>query len=259
MQHVGDLQPLERAYPRNSQVPVGRYSAKRSRWRFAIGSFEIGFDRASEKIHAEVCRNAPGWLQRTLILFGLFCVTLLVIAVAGWLWSARGPIWGGDTVSAAIVENRAPVDMNALSARPAGVPAIGESEPAVVDRPAFIRAVIEKRPDGPALAPAPKAAVEIAQGQAFAPRPAQNTSSAALTPDDAVVASGNFLLIPPVERAVGIAMQSGEAQNWTAGDYHGVVVVGDAEEKNEKSCRMGTILLRDGTPKGRTQSFERCL
>lgn len=259
MQHVGDLQPLERAYQRNNQVPVGRYSAKRSRWRFAIGSLEIGFDRASEKIHAEVGRNGPGWLQRTLILFGLLCVSLLVIAVAGWLWSARGPIWGGDTVSAAIVERSEPADVSGLSPQSSVAPAIGAADESATERPAFIRAVIEKRPDAPALAPAPKAAVEIAQGQAFAPRPAQETNAAAITPDEAVVASGNFLLIPPVERAVGIAMQSGEAQNWTAGDYHGVVVVGDAEEKNDKSCRMGTILLRDGTPKGRTQSFERCL
>jgi hypothetical protein len=259
MQHVGDLQPFERPFTKSDRAPVGRYSAKRSRWRLAIGTLEIGFDRASEKIHAETGRDRPGWVQRALILFGMFCVSMLVIALVGWMWSARGPVLGGDTVSAAIVDRDAQSGSTAMSSALFGSPDAEKPVPATATRPAFIQAVIEKRAPAPAVAPARKATVEIAQGLAFAPRAAETSNIAVPTPDDAIVESGNFLLIPPVDRAVGIAMRDGEAQNWTAGDYHGVVVVGDAEPKDGKSCRRGTILLRDGSTKGRTQSFERCI
>ncbi|MCW2389354.1 hypothetical protein M2333_002400 [Sphingobium sp. B11D3B] len=254
MQHIGDLQPLERTYARRTET-VGHYKASRSRWRFAIGSLEIGFDRASEQLHARSGVDArPGLAQKLLIAAGMVSISLLVIALAGWLWSARGPIWGGETVSAAIIDH-APRATESEDATPAG------QQPTLIpaDRPApFLSAVIEKRATAPAFAPAKQATVPIAQGQAIAPKSDEAPTLPSATPDEAIVQSGNFLLIPAVDRAVGLALKSGDAQNWMAGSYHGIVVVGDAVVQDGKSCRDGTILLRDGTIKGRTQTFQRC-
>jgi len=252
MQHMGDLQPLERPFSQGARAPAGRYSAKRSHWRFAIGSLEIGFDRASEQIQAATERRGSGLGERLLILFGMLCVTLLVIALVGWLWSARGPVLGGATVSAAIIDRSPAHESEPLAGRP------GVAVP--TERPsAFLSAVIEERAPAPAMAPARRAAVPIAQGEAIAPRPMDMAAGRAPAPDESLVQSGNFMLIPNVERAVGLAMGSGEAQNWAAGQYHGLVVVGEALSRAGKSCREGAILLRDGSAQGRTQSFERCL
>lgn len=260
MQHIGDLQPLERPYARSTAAPAGRYKASRSRWRFAIGSFEIGFDSASEHVQTESGSAAqPSFGQKLFIMVGMLSICLLVIALVGWLWSARGPTWGGETVSAAIIDRSPPPtqDKDATGDSPSS----GQTPTLIpVERPAaFLSAVIEKRAPAPAVAPARRAAVPIAQGEAIAPKAAENPARPVAAPDEAIVQSGNFLLIPSVDRAVGLAMKSGEAQNWTAGPYHGVVVVSEAEPQDGKSCRDGTILLRDGTIKGRTQRFERCL
>ena len=261
MRHMGDLQSLGRLDSPGGRAPIGSYSARRSHWRFAIGSLEVGFDRASERIHAETAqprRAQGGFGQRVMILLGMAFLTLLTIIVAGWLGSSDGPVIGGETVSAAIIDrsavHRAPAD--------AGAGPAGMQDRVVIptERPAaFLSAVIEERAPAPAVPPAARAVTPIAQGEAIAPRPAEEQSTAAVVPDEAVLQSGNFLLIPNVERAVGLAMRSGDAQNWAAGTYHGVVVVGDANPREGKSCREGTILLRDGTTQGRTQSFERCL
>lgn len=260
MQHFGDLQPLGQPDFFVERAPMGRYSARRSRWRFAVGSLEVGFDRASEELHAETARPAAplparsDFGRRLMILVAGLCAALLAATLAGWMWSSRSAIAGGETLSAAIVERG--------HAGPENRAATPESERIVIptERPAaFLSAVIEQRAPAPAAAPAPRAAVPIAQGQAIAPRPAAEPGRPSPAPDEAVVASGNFLLIPSVSRAVSLAMASGEAQNWTAGAFHGLVVVGDASPREGKACRQGTVLLRDGSAQGRTQSFERCI
>jgi hypothetical protein len=259
MQHLGDLQPFGPPDYIADRAPLGRYSAKRSRWRFAVGSLEVGFDRASEQIQAEtprIVREAarPDFGRQLMILVGTLTTSALVLALAGWLWSTRGMgTIGGETVSASIVDRH---DAAARSnvAPPTGNPiVIPTGQP-----PARLSAVIEQRKPAPATAPAPRATVAIADGQAIQPKAAPETAKAGPAPDEAIVSSGNFLLIPSVGRAVRQAMASGDAQNWVAGNYHGLVVVGDADTRDGKSCRQGTVLLRDGSAEGRTQKFERC-
>jgi hypothetical protein len=87
--------------------------------------------------------------------------------------------------------------------------------------------------------------------------------SAALAPagDDtarSAVMAGTLDRIPAVATAIKRAMATGEVQNWTAGNYAGVVVIGQGFEKDGAVCREGSILARDGGPDGRTQAFERC-
>jgi hypothetical protein len=259
MQHIGDLQPFGPPDYLADHAPLGRYSAKRSRWRFAVGSLEVGFDRATEQIQAETPRTvraAPraDFGRRLMVLVGTLTTSALILALAGWLWSNRGEtIFGGETVSASIV------DRNDAIARDRVAPATGT--PIVIpteQAPARLTAVIEQRKPAPMAPPARRAAVPIADGQAIQPRAAPDAGKATPAPDEAIVSSGNFLLIPNVARAVGQAMTSGEAQSWAAGTYHGLVVVGDVEPRGGKSCRQGTVLLRDGSNEGRTQKFERC-
>lgn len=259
MQHIGDLQPIRPPDYMVDRAPHGRYSARRSRWRLSLGALELGFDRASERIEAETPRPAPpvpqldfGW--RLMALVGTLTTAALLLAVAGWLWSTRGgSIVGGETVSAAIVDRAgAGLAGPALPAGPAGPTVIPTAR-----KPVLLRAVIEQRKAAPAMPPAPRAAVPIAEGQAIQPQPPVESGRA--RPDEAIIDSGNFLLIPPVARAVAQAMGSGEAQSWVAGNYHGVVVVGAAETRDGKACREGTVLLRDGSAQGRTQRFERCI
>jgi len=258
MQHIGDLQPFRRPDLFTEQVPVGRYSAKRSRWRFAVGSLEVGFDRASEQLQAETpqpsrAAQSESLGRRLMLIVGVICTTALTIALAGWLWSSTGPLASGETVSAAIVDMSQIKPSNAATTF-APQTTIPTEQPA-----AFLSAVIEERKPAPLAAPAPRAKAQIAQGVTIAPKPAEEKSAAIASPDDAIVSSGNYLLIPSVDNAVGLALRSGEPQNWQAGTYHGLVVVGDAVEKDGKTCRDGTVLLRDGSIKGRTQTFERCL
>ena len=258
MQHIGDLQPFRRPDLFAEQAPVGRYSAKRSRWRFVVGSLELGFDRASEQLHAETRQNSrsrqgESFGRRLMLVMGVVCTTALTIALAGWLWSSNGPLASGETVSAAIV------DMSRIKPSSTATPA-APTTVLPTERPAaFLSAVIEERKPAPLAAPAPRAKAQIAQGVTIAPKPAVEDSTAIATPDDAIVSSGNYMLIPSVDNAVGLALRSGEPQNWQAGIYNGLVVVGDAVEKNGKTCRNGTVLLRDGSEQGRTQTFERCL
>ena len=258
MQHIGDLQPFRRPDLFTEQAPVGRYSAKRSRWRFAVGSLEVGFDRASEQLQAETLQptratQSDSFGRRLMLIVGVTCTTALTIALAGWLWSSNGPLASGETVSAAIVD-MSQIKPSSAASTPANQTVIPTEQPA-----AFLSAVIEERKPAPLAAPAPRAKVQIAQGETIAPKPAQESSATTATPDDAIVSSGNYLLIPSVDNAVALALRSGEPQNWQAGAYHGLIVVGDAVEKDGKTCRDGTVLLRDGSVKGRTQTFERCL
>ena len=261
MPHIGDLQPFRPPDYMIDGAPRGHYSARRSRWRLAIGSLELGFDRASERIDTAPSRppaatsrsdSGPrpdfGW--RLMALVGTLATAALLLAVAGWVWSTRGEgIRGGETVSAAIIDHGDAADP-ARTSPPVIAPA--------ARKPVRLSAMIEQRAPAPAVAPAPRAAVPIAAGQAIRPQPAVAGDKAAPAPDEAIVSSGNFLLIPPIARAVAQAVADGEAQNWVASHYHGVVVVGDAEQRDGKSCRQGTVLLRDGSAQGRTQRFERC-
>jgi len=258
MQHFGDLQPLGRPDILPGQSPIGSYSARRSRWRFAVGSLEVGFDRASEEIHAEprpappAAAPRPDFGTRLMILVGMLGSVALVVGGAGWLWSSRAALASGESVSASIVEREAAFTKGPLTPAAGAPTVIPTKRP-----PSRLSAVIEQRTPAPAAAPAPRASLPIAQGAAIAPRePDENRF--APTPDEAIVSSGNFLLIPSVASAVAQAMTDGEAQNWVAGRYHGVVVVGPGDVRDGKTCRQGTVLLRDGTTQGRTQRFERC-
>ena len=258
MQHIGDLQPFRRPDIFAEQAPVGRYSAKRSRWRFAVGSLEVGFDRASEQLQAETrqpsrAAQSESFGRRLMLIVGVICTTALTIALAGWLWSSHGPLASGETVSAAIV------DMSQIKPSNAATTSAPQTTIPTEQPAAFLSAVIEERKPAPLAAPARRAKAQIAQGVTIAPKPAEEKSAASASPDEAIVSSGNYLLIPSVDNAVGLALRSGEPQNWQAGTYHGLVVVGDAVEKDGKTCRDGTVLLRDGSIKGRTQTFERCL
>lgn len=260
MQHIGDLEPLGQPDFFADHAPLGRYSAKRSRWRFAVGSLQVGFDRASEQIQAERGRSGQqatrraDFGQRLMILVGTLSTIILSIAAAGWLWSSRGAILGGsERVETPIVDRGAAAPHERNAARPAQT---------VIPTPppkARLTAMIERGDTAPAVAPAPRAKVPIAEGKAIEPRPAAENALANRAPDQGIVASGNFLLIPAVGFAVAQAMTSGEAQNWEAGTYHGLVVVGDPDRRDGKSCRQGTVLLRDGSNQGRTQRFERCV
>lgn len=73
-----------------------------------------------------------------------------------------------------------------------------------------------------------------------------------------VVLRGPLDRVPAVAAAIKRAMATGEVQNWAAGNYEGVVVVGDSYESDGAVCREGSILARDGGPSSRTQPFERC-
>lgn len=259
MQHFGDLQPLGRPDDFAAQAPIGSYSARRSRWRFAVGSLEVGFDRASEEIHAERRQQAAAprphldFGTRLMILIGALGSLALLVGGAGWLWSTRAALARGESVSASIVD-RAPAGLKGPLTPATGAPTVIPTK----QPPARLSAVIAQRAPAPAAAPAPRATLPIAQGEAILPRAAQEQTRFARSPDEAIVSSGNFLLIPSVAAAVAQAMADGEAQNWIAGHYHGVVVVGPGEIRDGKTCRQGTVLLRDGTEQGRTQRFERC-
>ncbi|MBT2186297.1 hypothetical protein [Sphingobium nicotianae] len=260
MRHLGDLQPLGQPDIFADHPTLGRYSAKRSRWRFAVGSLEVGFDRASESLHAETPRPVQAaprggdFGRRLMTLVGVLSTVILTVALAGWLWTSRGVMLGGETVKASIIDRG--------DAIPSAQRAPGVTTATVIPTPhptARLTALIEQRRPAPAVAPSPRAVVPIASGGVVKAQAADDSDKAAPSPDEAIVASGNYLLIPSVSRAVTQAMSSGEAQNWTAGVYHGLVVVGDVEPRDGKSCRQGTILLRDGSQQGRTQKFDRCV
>ncbi len=258
MQHFGDLQPLGQPDFFADHPALGRYTAKRSRWRFAVGTLEVGFDRASEKIHAESAGSAAARAstpvgERLMIAMGVVSTALLLVIVGGWLWSSRGAIVGGETVSASIIDRGDAIAREHLSPSGAG-PLVIPVKP----RPARLHALIEHRKAAPAVAPSARALVPIASGAAIQPRQSAEFGRLAASPDEAIVSSGNFLLIPSVANAVADAMANGEAQSWAAGNYHGIVVVGDADRRDGKLCRRGTVLLRDGSSQGRTQSFDRC-
>jgi len=258
MQHFGDLQPLGQPDIFADQVPIGRYSARRSRWRFAVGSLEVGFDRASEEIRAERQAAPPppprlDFGARLMILIGILGSVALVIGGAGWLWSSRAALASGESVSASIIEREAAFTKGPVTPSAGAPTVIPTKRP-----PTRLSAVIAQRAPAPAAAPAPRASLPIAEGEAIAPRPPREETRLAAPPDEAIVSSGNFLLIPSVADAVAQAMTDGEAQTWIAGRYHGLVVVSPGEVKDGKTCRQGTVLLRDGTNQGRTQRFERC-
>lgn len=277
MPHGGDLQPIRPPDYMNVRASQGRYSARRSGWRFAIGSLELAFDRASERIemapprpaqpHPAQPHPAPphfvrpdlGW--RLMALIGTLATAALVLAGTGWFWASRGAgMRGGQTLSAAIIQHDdiPPDRAGHGGADAAGVPSSARATAAAASKPVHLSAVIEQGKAAPAMAPSPRAAVPIAAGQAIQPQAPAQSDRAAPPPDEAIVSSGNFLLIPPVARAVSQAVANGEAKNWVAGPYHGVVVVGDVELRDGKRCRQGTVLLRDGSAQGRTQRFERC-
>ena len=237
----------------------GRYIATRSRWRFAVGSLEIGFARERERMLAErsaprpqitvaqlaAPMAAPSLGERVFTGVGVLTALILVVGVSGWFWSMRsGAAVGRDGVSTAIVDIEVPEPMATEDgarrsfARPAR------------PRPASISAAIERAPAGPAASPAARVAMPIADGEMVS-----GASKSQAVPNLAIIRSGNFAAIPNVAQAMTDAIASGDVQSWVAGSYHGVVVVGDA---NAAGCRKGTVLLRDGTPQGKTQIFERC-
>ena len=259
MQHFGDLQPLGQPDILTDHAPIGSYSARRSRWRFAVGSLEVGFDRATEEVRAERRSAAapPPRLDfgaRLMMLVGILGSVALIVAGAGWAWSSRASaLASGESVSASIVEHESAFARGPATASSGAPTVIPTGRP-----PSRLSAVIAQRAPAPAVAATPRASLQIAEGETIAPRPASDDTRLAPTPDDAIVSSGNFLLIPSVASAVARAMADGEAQNWIAGRYHGVVVVGPGEVDGGKTCRQGTVLLRDGTTQGRTQRFDRC-
>lgn len=257
MQHFGDLQPLGQQDIITGQAPLGRrYVASRSRWRFAMGRVEIGFHREHEEISAEsrpvraritadqiaARREADGRGigERFMLLLGVATALVLVTGATGYVWTMQsGATVGRGEVSIAIRDLT-----SAGSTSPASA---GDSASFIIPehrKPQSVHAVI-KRADDPAAAPA-----ELAGPVAFAAIPME-----APPPSAAIIRSGDFASIPQVAGAMEAAIASGDAQNWTAGSYHGVVVVGEADADK---CRDGTILLRDGSRQGRTQAFHRC-
>lgn len=254
MQHFGDLQPLGQQDILTGQVTQGRrYTASRSRWRFAIGRVEIGFHREHEEISASSrpvhARITPDQLpppravsERFMIVLGVATALILITGATGLVWTMRsGAAVGRGEISTAI---RDLTPDSAASASPAG-----DRVPFVIparSKPQPLQAVIEQRGAGPAVSPAETVTSPIA----FAAMPME-----APPPSAALIRSGNFAAIPQVASAIAAAMAQGEAQNWSAGGYHGIVVVGDA---GADTCRDGTILLRDGSREGRTQTFRRC-
>jgi hypothetical protein len=94
------------------------------------------------------------------------------------------------------------------------------------------------------------------QGAIPSASPAQ--APAGLDAARSAVMAGTLDRIPAVAAAIKRAMATGEMQNWAAGDYAGVVVIGQGFEKDGAVCREGSILARDGGPDGQTQTFERC-
>lgn len=260
MRHFGDLQPLGQQTIFGDSSPSGRYNASRSRWRIAVGGIEIGFHREHEEImaesrpaHAQITPDqlpAPraaerGMGERFMTILGVATALLLVTGTSGLIWKMQS----GATVG------RGEVSIGIRDVTPAFAPAStarGEKAPYVIPakpKRQELLAVIEQAKAGPAAAPA--AAVSSAITQATN---ADALAANAKAVSDAI-RSGNFSAVPEVAGAIGAAMASGEAQNWTSGSYHGVVVVGDA---NAEKCREGTVLLRDGSQQGRTQAFRRC-
>lgn len=257
MQHFGDLQPLGQQDIITGQAPQGRrYVASRSRWRFAMGRVEIGFHREHEEIsaesrplHARVAADqiaarreteGRGIGERFMLLLGVATALVLVTGATGYVWTMQsGATVGRGEVSIAIRDLTSGGATSSASA--------GDSASFVIPeyrKPQSVHAVIERAAD-------PAASAELASPVAFAAIPMEAPS-----PSAAVIRSGDFASIPQVASAMDAAIASGDPQNWTAGSYHGVVVVGEADAD---TCRDGTILLRDGSRQGRTQAFHRCV
>lgn len=252
MQHFGDLEPLGRQDIFTRASAQGRYSASRSRWRFAVGRMEIGFHRERESlaaesrpVHARITPDqlpapqapARGFGERFMTLLGVATALVLITGATGLFWGMRsGAAIGRGEVSTAIRDVTPDVpDAAAAGKAPFVIPARKTAR----DAPA-LRAVIEQARPGPAAAPAATLAAPIAE---------------AGIPGEQVLRSGNFAAIPQVASAISAAMVNGDAQNWSAGPYHGVVVMGEADARK---CREGTVLLRDGSDQGRTQPIRRC-
>lgn len=257
MQHFGDLQPLGQQDIVTDQVPHRRrYTVSRSRWRFAMGRVEIGFHREHEEISADNrpvhARITPDQLpgrriaerpvgERFMMVLGTATALLLVTGVTGLIWTMRsGATVGRGEISTAIHDITPPPSVSATA---------GDRAPFVIParhRPRDLHAVIEQAKPGPTSASADALPSPIAFAAMAMEAP---------PPSSALIRSGNFAAIPQVASAMDAAMAEGDAQNWSAGGYHGIVVVGNA---GADTCRDGTILLRDGSRDGRTQTFRRC-
>lgn len=282
-----DLQAFEPGANRPDHTPLASYRFKRSRWRFHIGSLELGLERHSERLTARSLNGAgtPGWGARLLLALGAGASLLLVLALTGWLWTVRSDAReqasratlsaniidrsanqasGGDAGPSASVQSAAAPARAMPSVKPEHKP---ESRPAHRQPATAVSSAKAVRPKASAQVAAglgtaaPTLAVDDAalhHDGGFTSVAAIDTPPASAPPPPANVRSGDYLAIPAVAGALRRALASGEAQNWRAGAYYGVVVVGDPQANDGKSCRAGTVLLRDGSGESHTQSFKRC-
>ncbi len=258
MQHFGDLQPLGQQDILTRSSAQRHYSASRSRWRFAVGRMEIGFDSERESVAAESrpvhARITPdqlpapqaaasrGFGERFMTLLGIATALVLITGATGLFWGMRsGATIGRGELTTAIRDVTA--EMPARTTAEGGTaPFVIPARKAVRDAPA-LRAVIEDVKPALVTAPAVTVAAPIAE------------AGTANIPGEQVLRSGNFSAIPQVASAISAAMSNGDTQSWSAGPYHGVVVMG---EPDANKCREGTVLLRDGSEQGRTQPIRRC-
>jgi hypothetical protein len=100
---------------------------------------------------------------------------------------------------------------------------------------------------------------QVNLGKSSVRAPIVDAPIASMSAGSATVLTGPLDRMPAVAAAIKRAMATGEVQNWTAGNYQGVVVVGESYEAGGSVCREGSILAQDGGQTSRTQPFERCL
>lgn len=235
------------------------------KWRrltMRLGTFELGYasvrispqNRLRHDRHYPVATRRGGFSSRFVEHLGFTTGALIFLGVVISVLAMRS----GAFVTPA---NKWPiVDAGSGSMAPVAKAEMVKAAPAEKDKPTPVPTAVTLQPSIVRAAIRESIADLVRNGEMQGIDQTAGPGQAASGVDDrtrAAVMAGTLDRIPAVAAAIKRAMTTGEVQNWAAGGYEGVVVIGQGFQKDGAICREGSVLARDGGS-SQTQPFERC-